>query len=194
MAMTAWAAKFLSNSLLVAERANLRPVDANTAYQRLVLKLGAPNRVPEPTLSAPKTASDRVRGRPFSARTRRMWITCPVRIAEPWRNRSWPPHALHEFRKFRRYSKRSADVTTSSRSEMEYRTSPRRCALHPNIVWNTSPNSPGELEMTLNTSEVAVCCSSVLAAVRYASLSSRAFSMAMTAWAAKCLPVLSACQ
>jgi hypothetical protein len=30
----------------------------------------------------------------------------------------------------------------------------------PNIVWNTPSNSPGELLMTRNTSEVAVCCSS----------------------------------
>ena len=29
-----------------------------------------------------------------------------------------------------------------------------------NIAWNTGSNSPGELEMTLRTSEVAVCCSS----------------------------------
>ena len=28
------------------------------------------------------------------------------------------------------------------------------------MVWNTGSNSPGELEMTCSTSEVAVCCSS----------------------------------
>jgi hypothetical protein len=28
------------------------------------------------------------------------------------------------------------------------------------IVWNTGVSSPGELEMTRSTSEVAVCCSS----------------------------------
>ena len=42
--------------------------------------------------------------------------------------------------------------------------------------------------MTLSTSEVAVCCSSdsVRSSVRWrSSLSSRAFSMAITAWAAK---------
>ena len=42
--------------------------------------------------------------------------------------------------------------------------------------------------MTLNTSDVAVCCSSdsVRSSVRWRnSLSSRVFSMAMTAWAAK---------
>ena len=49
-------------------------------------------------------------------------------------------------------------------------------------------NSPGELEMTFRTSEVAVCCSSASerSSVRWrSSLSSRVFSMAMTAWAAK---------
>jgi hypothetical protein len=31
------------------------------------------------------------------------------------------------------------------------------------IDWNTGSNSPGELEMTRSTSEVAVCCSSASA-------------------------------
>ena len=56
------------------------------------------------------------------------------------------------------------------------------------IAWNTGSSSPGELEMTLNTSDVAVCCSSnsLKSAVRWRnSLSSRVFSMAITAWAAK---------
>ena len=51
-------------------------------------------------------------------------------------------------------------------------------------------SSPGELEITPITSEVAVCCSSasVKSSVRCrSSLSSRVFSMAMTAWAAKFL-------
>ena len=53
---------------------------------------------------------------------------------------------------------------------------------------NTGLNSPGELEITLSTSDVAVCCSSdlVRSSVRWrSSLSSRVFSMAITAWAAK---------
>ena len=50
-----------------------------------------------------------------------------------------------------------------------------------NMARNTGSSSPGELEMTLNTSDVAVCCSSDCRN----SLSSRVFSMAMTAWAAK---------
>ena len=57
-----------------------------------------------------------------------------------------------------------------------------------NIAWNTGCNSPGELDMTCNTSEVAVCCSSdsERSSVRSrSSLSSRVFSMAMMAWAAK---------
>ena len=48
--------------------------------------------------------------------------------------------------------------------------------------------SLGELLMTCSTSEVAVCCSNASARslVRWrSSLSNRAFSMAMTAWAAK---------
>ena len=53
---------------------------------------------------------------------------------------------------------------------------------------NTGSSSPGEPEMTFSTSLVAVCCSSdsVRSSVRWrSSLSSRAFSMAMTACAAK---------
>ena len=56
------------------------------------------------------------------------------------------------------------------------------------MALNTGSSSPGELEMTFSTSEVAVCCSSasVRSSVRWrSSLSSRVFSMAMTAWAAK---------
>ena len=51
------------------------------------------------------------------------------------------------------------------------------------MAWNTGSSSPGELEMTCSTSEVAVCCSA--ADLVRSSLSSRVFSMAMTAWAAK---------
>ncbi len=53
---------------------------------------------------------------------------------------------------------------------------------------NTGCKSPGELEMTWSTSDVAVCCSSdsVRSSVRWrSSVNSRVFSMAMTAWAAK---------
>ena len=59
-----------------------------------------------------------------------------------------------------------------------------------NMAWNTGSSSPGELEMTFRTSEVAVCCSSASerSSVRWcSSLSSRVFSMAMTACAAKFL-------
>jgi hypothetical protein len=52
------------------------------------------------------------------------------------------------------------------------------------IAAKTGSSSPGDELMTLSTSEVAVCCSSdsVRSAVRWRnSLSSRAFSMAMTA-------------
>jgi hypothetical protein len=50
-----------------------------------------------------------------------------------------------------------------------------------NMVWNTGLSSPGDELITRSTSAVAVCCSSDCRN----SLSSRAFSMAMTAWAAK---------
>ncbi len=56
------------------------------------------------------------------------------------------------------------------------------------MALNTGCRSPGELEMTFSTSLVAVCCSSdsVRSSVRWrSSLSSRVFSMAMTACAAK---------
>ena len=56
------------------------------------------------------------------------------------------------------------------------------------MAWNTGSSSLGELEMTLSTSEVAVCCSnaSVSSRVRCCSASnSRTLSMAMAAWSAK---------
>ena len=49
------------------------------------------------------------------------------------------------------------------------------------IASNTGASSPGEELITRSTSDVAVCCSSDCRS----SLSSRVFSMAMTAWAAK---------
>ena len=57
-----------------------------------------------------------------------------------------------------------------------------------NSASNTGFSSPGDELMTRSTSEVAVCCSSdsLNSSVRWrSSVSSRAFSMAMTAWAAK---------
>jgi hypothetical protein len=54
--------------------------------------------------------------------------------------------------------------------------------------WNTGSSSPGELEMTCSTSEVAVCCSSASESsrVRCCSVSnSRTFPIAITAWSAK---------
>jgi hypothetical protein len=71
-------------------------------------------------------------------------------------------------------------------------TSPSRRYMFPNLAsqmrvvfssmaWNTGPNSPGELEIILSTSAVAVCCCSD----SRSSLSNRVFSMAMTAWSAK---------
>src|SRR5262249_48817470 len=49
------------------------------------------------------------------------------------------------------------------------------------IFWNTISRSPGELEMTCSTSDVAVCCCKD----SRSSLSRRVFSMAMTACLAK---------
>jgi hypothetical protein len=49
------------------------------------------------------------------------------------------------------------------------------------IVSNTGPRSPGDELMTPSTSAVAVCCSSA----SRVSVNSRAFSIAMTACAAK---------
>ena len=49
------------------------------------------------------------------------------------------------------------------------------------IASNTGARLPGEALMTCNTSAVAVCCSSA----SRCSVISRAFSIAITAWAAK---------
>ena len=56
------------------------------------------------------------------------------------------------------------------------------------IASNTGSSSPGELEMTFSTSEVAVCCSSASDSSRVracTSSNSRTFSIAITAWSAK---------
>ena len=56
------------------------------------------------------------------------------------------------------------------------------------IAWKTGSNSPGELEMTPSTSNVAVCCSSASLSSRVracTSSNSRTFSIAITAWSAK---------
>jgi len=56
------------------------------------------------------------------------------------------------------------------------------------MALKTGSSSPGVLEITFKTDDVAVCCSSdsERSSVRWrSSLSSRVFSMAMTAWAAK---------
>src|SRR5262249_17731044 len=58
---------------------------------------------------------------------------------------------------------------------------PHRRVAFDSAVANTGCRLPGELEMTLRTSDVAVCCCSD----SRSSLRSRAFSIAMTAWAAK---------
>ena len=50
-----------------------------------------------------------------------------------------------------------------------------------NIASNTGPRSPGDEFMTPRTSAVAVCCSKA----SRVSVIRRAFSIAMTAWAAK---------
>ena len=50
-----------------------------------------------------------------------------------------------------------------------------------NSARNTDSRSPGDELMTWSTCDVAVCCSSDC----FSSLSSRTFSMAITAWAAK---------
>ena len=49
------------------------------------------------------------------------------------------------------------------------------------MAWNTGSSSPGELEMTCSTSEVAVCC----CRDSFSSSNSRTFSIAITAWSAK---------
>ena len=56
------------------------------------------------------------------------------------------------------------------------------------MVWKTGSSSPGEVEMTCSTSDVAVCCSkdSLSSRVRACTSSnSRTFSVAITAWSAK---------
>ena len=92
-------------------------------------------------------------------------------------------------------SANAAGMPLMRRAKLALRVAKQNAELRPanahrvaSIESNTGTRSPGELEMTLSTSEVAVCCSSdsVRSSVRWrSSLSSRVFSMAMTACAAK---------
>ena len=66
--------------------------------------------------------------------------------------------------------------------ELPDATSQRLCAFS-SIASNTGARLPGEALITCNTSAVAVCCSSA----SRCSVISRAFSIAITAWAAKFL-------
>ena len=62
------------------------------------------------------------------------------------------------------------------------RTPPRTSRIaFSSIASNTGARLPGEALITCNTSAVAVCCSNA----SRCSVSSRAFSIAITAWAAK---------
>ena len=61
------------------------------------------------------------------------------------------------------------------------------CVAFASIASNTGSSSPGELEITCSTSEVAVCCSSASDSSRVracTSSNSRTFSIAITAWSA----------
>src|SRR5262245_4615011 len=54
------------------------------------------------------------------------------------------------------------------------------------MVWNTDSSSPGELEITCNTSDVAACCSSASKAWRCASASCRRVSSSSRARDSSC--------
>ena len=87
-----------------------------------------------------------------------------------------------------RRARGAAEGVALARSNMLPNLASQMRAAFSSMALNTGSSSPGELEMTLSTSEVAVCCSSdsLRSSVRWrSSLSSRVFSMAMTAWAAK---------
>ena len=67
-----------------------------------------------------------------------------------------------------------------SRSHRLPNCAPQTCTAFASTASNTGPSSPDEVEMTCSTSEVAVCCCND----SRSSLSSRVFSIAMTAWSA----------
>ena len=78
-------------------------------------------------------------------------------------------------------------IFPSRRNKLPYWASQMRVAFV-NKALKTGSSSPGELEMTFSTSEVAVCWSndSLKSSVRWrSSLSSRVFSMAIAAWLEK---------
>ena len=98
-------------NLLVGERVNFSSVDANAAYRHVVLQHWSGHQ---------GTEADLVRSEyqhriafaiaPFLADIEDMDDLSSSHCASRGGVRSRPAHALHEFRKGRRYSKRSADV------------------------------------------------------------------------------------
>ena len=111
----------------------------------------------------------------WAARGRKKWSALPFEFGKlPWRT-----HLRREMKRF-----------TVERNIMPNLASQMRVAFV-KAVLKTGSSSPGELLITCSTSDAAVCCSraSLKSSVRWrSSLSSRTFSIAITAWSAKVGP------
>ena len=82
----------------------------------------------------------------------------------------------------------TARNASPSRSDMMPNLASHSRIAFSSMASNTGSSSPGELEMTCSTSDVAVCCSSASVSSRVracTSSNSRTFSIAITAWSAK---------
>ena len=97
--------------LLVGERANFSSVDANAAYRHLVLQHWSGHQGTEADLIGTEY-QHRIAFAiaPFLADIENMDYLSSPHCASRGGVRSGPAHALHEFRKGQRYSKRGADV------------------------------------------------------------------------------------
>ena len=73
--------------------------------------------------------------------------------------RSAPPSESGKFQRRTDLHAAKWKALPSKRNSMPNLASQMRVAFS-SIAWNTGSSSPGELLMTCNTSEVAVCCSS----------------------------------
>ena len=173
MAMTAWAAKFCHQlDLLVGERADLLAVDGDCADQLVVLEHWDEHHGTR--------AGDAGRVATMPIEAGEIGMLCPADVGDmnhllvaddarkTVRVADGTPVAPSLVGKGRAaHVERNDCETHLHRSRHQRQTWPRRCASHsPAWLGRPARSSPGELEMTRSTSEVAVCCSSASASSR----------------------------
>ena len=195
IAMTAWRGEAREQlDLLVGERAHLLAVNDNGADQLVFLEHGDDDVRPRPGEIDKRNDAGITVEIASSCRRSAMWsdlfglgeaIERSARLIahdDCW----FPPEPVGVAGRAV-YRHRAKVVSLSQEQIAELWLRICRVAFS-SIALNTGSSSPGELEMTWRTSEVAVCCSKASESSRVracTSSNSRTFSIAITAWSAK---------